>query len=175
MKIFEELFTMLNHENENIADYGQFILARTTNSNKIEFLNKKATQCSFEIRLIINKIIEKPDSVSEILDTTIKLKADMCYKVVGRDSTGREAYYFVLIDKDKKQDFLRHKVGDNYNLEDYGKIVYSAYGTKVPKYIKEMLKEKYGFDNLGNDDEEDEDDEGIYFSASDFADDDEEE
>lgn len=100
------------------------------------------------------------------MDKFIKSRADMCYKVVGRDSTGREAYYFVLIDKEKKEQFLKHKVGDTYNLEDYGKIIYSAYGTTVPQEVKDMLKDKYGFDNLGTDDKGGE----IYFSSKDLED-----
>lgn len=86
----------------------------------------------------------------------IKSQNNRVFKISGRDSTGRSAYYFVLIEKNKVQDFLKHKVGDTYNLEDYGKIVYSAYGEKVPREVKEMLKEKYGFDNLNNNDEDDE-------------------
>jgi hypothetical protein len=145
-----------------------------TDDKKVSFLDKakKKGGSSGGAASILNKAREDKN----FMDTLIKSRADMCYKVVGRDSTGREAYYFVLIDKDKKSQFLRHKVGDTYNLEDYGKIVYSAYGTKVPKEVKEMLKEKYGFDNLGDDDDDDEDD-GIYFSSADFDfdDDDEEE
>lgn len=83
--------------------------------------------------------------------------AQSCYKVVGRDSTGREAYYFVYIkDEAKRNAFLKHKVGDTYNLEDYGEVVYSAYGTRVPKDVREMLAKKYGFDNFGTNGEEDE-------------------
>lgn len=93
--------------------------------------------------------------------------AQSCYKVVGRDTTGREAYYFVHIkDEDKRKKFLEHKVGDQYNLQDYGEIVYSAYGTHVPKEVREMLAEKYGFDNFGDD--EDDDDDAIYFNSADF-------
>lgn len=101
------------------------------------------------------------------MDKLIKSRADMCYKVSGRDSTGREAYYFILIDKDKKEQFLKHTVGDTYNLEDYGKIIYSAYGTIVPEEVKEMLKEKYGFDNLDTGGAD-----GIYFSSKDLEDED---
>jgi hypothetical protein len=102
------------------------------------------------------------------MDKLIKSRADMCYKVSGRDSTGREAYYFILIDKEKKEQFLKHTVGDTYNLEDYGKIIYSAYGTVVPQEVKEMLKEKYGFDNLDSSDAD-----GIYFSSKDLEEDEE--
>jgi hypothetical protein len=139
---------------------------------KISFLDKAKKKSGSSSS--VDKILKKSQDDKNFMDQLIKSRADMCYKVVGRDSTGREAYYFVLIDKDKKQQFLKHKVGDTYNLEDYGRIVYSAYGTKVPKEVKEMLKDKYGFDNLGNDDDEDDEEDQIYFSAADFDFDDDE-
>ena len=82
------------------------------------------------------------------MDHLISSRGDLCYKVVGRDITNRVAWYFVLVDKDKKEAFLKHKAGDSYNIEDYGKIITSGYGEEVPEDVKEMLKEKYGFENF---------------------------
>lgn len=82
------------------------------------------------------------------MDHLISTRGDMCYKVVGRDITGEIAWYYVLVDKDKKDAFLKHKPGDSYNIEDYGKIITSGYGEEVPEDVQEMLKEKYGFDNF---------------------------
>lgn len=78
------------------------------------------------------------------------------FKVQGKDSTGREAYYFIHIpDEAKRKAFLQQKVGDTYSLDSYGTVIYSAYGTHVPKHVCEMLSEKYGFDNFGPQEEED--------------------
>ncbi len=85
---------------------------------------------------------------SSFEDRLIKDNANQCYKVVGRDITGEVAWYFVLIEKAKQKDFLSHKPGANYNIEDYGKIICSGYGTEVPDDIQDMLCEKYGFDNF---------------------------
>ncbi len=82
------------------------------------------------------------------MDHLINSRGDLCYKVSGRDITGRNAWYFVLVDKDRKESFLKHKSGDSYNLEDYGKIIISGYGDSVPDDVQEMLKDKYGFDNF---------------------------
>ncbi|MDX1949776.1 MAG: hypothetical protein SFT90_04680 [Rickettsiales bacterium] len=82
------------------------------------------------------------------MDHLINSRGDLCYKVTGRDITGRNAWYFILVDKEKKDAFLKHKSGDSYNLEDYGKIIISGYGDSVPPDVQEMLKEKYGFDNF---------------------------
>ncbi len=82
------------------------------------------------------------------MDHLINSRGDLCYKVTGRDITGRNAWYFILVDKERKEAFLKHKAGDSYNLEDYGKIIISGYGDSVPLDVQEMLKEKYGFDNF---------------------------
>lgn len=82
------------------------------------------------------------------MDHLISSRGDLCFKIVGRDITGEIAWYYVLVDKDKKDSFLKHKPGDSYNIEDYGKIIVSGYGEEVPEDIQEMLKEKYGFDNF---------------------------
>jgi hypothetical protein len=82
------------------------------------------------------------------MDHMINSRGDLCHKVVGKDSTGRVAWYFILVDKSKKEAFLKHKSGDNYDLKDYGKIIKSGYGEVVPEKVKVMLKEKYGFENI---------------------------
>jgi hypothetical protein len=84
----------------------------------------------------------------KFFDTLVNTRKDLCFKIVGRDSTGEIAWYFVLIDKDKKEKFLKHKAGDKYNIEDYGKIIESGYGEEVPADIQQTLGEKYGFDNF---------------------------
>ena len=85
---------------------------------------------------------------NNFMDHLIRSRSDMCFQVMGKDTTGRTAWYFVLIDKEKKEQFLAHKPGDSYDLADYGKIIASGYGEEVPDDVKEMLKEKYGFDNF---------------------------
>lgn len=85
---------------------------------------------------------------NNFMDHLIRSRSDMCYQVMGKDTTGRTAWYFVLVDKEKKDQFLGHKPGDSYDLADYGKIIASGYGEEVPDDVKEMLKEKYGFDNF---------------------------
>jgi hypothetical protein len=85
---------------------------------------------------------------NNFMDHLIRSRSDLCYQVMGKDTTGRIAWYFILIDKEKKEQFLEHKQGDSYDLADYGKIIASGYGDTVPDDVKAMLKEKYGFDNF---------------------------
>jgi len=93
-----------------------------------------------------DKIVNRDKN--NFMDHLIKSRSDLCYQVMGKDITGETAWYFILVDKEKKEQFLGHKVGDNYDLADYGKIIASGYGETVPDDVKEMLKEKYGFDNF---------------------------
>ena len=88
------------------------------------------------------------DDKKNFMDHVINSRGDLCYKVTGKDITGEIAWYFILVDKDKKEAFLKHESGDSYNLEDYGKIIVSGSGTEVPEDVQEMLKDKYGFDNF---------------------------
>lgn len=90
----------------------------------------------------------KKNDNNSFMDKLINSRGDLCYKITGRDSTGETAWYFLLVDKDKKEKLLSHNNGDRYNLEDYGKVIISGYGEVVPKHVQEMLKEKYNFDKF---------------------------
>ncbi len=85
---------------------------------------------------------------NNFMDHLIRSRTDLCFQVMGRDSTGEVAWYFILVDKEKKEQFLNHKPGDSYDLADYGKIIASGYGEEVPEDVKKSLKEKYDFDNF---------------------------
>lgn len=67
------------------------------------------------------------------------------YLVQGRDDRGRPAWYYLLVDRDKKALF-EHDIADgNAHLPDYGRILVSGFGTNVPDTIHAMMAEKYGF------------------------------
>ncbi|GAB3951984.1 hypothetical protein GCM10028805_33060 [Spirosoma harenae] len=94
-------------------------------------------------------VIAKTRPASSHEEQLIRNRNHLCFTLRGRDSTGRDAVYVVLIDEARKSAFLKHQVGDTYNLEEYGKIIYSAYGTTIPPDVCQMLAETYGFENLG--------------------------
>ena len=81
-------------------------------------------------------------------DKLIRSNLDRCFLTKGRDITGRDAWYFVLIRPFRLRAFLTHKTGDSYNLEDYGDIILSGYGEEVPEEVRALLREKYSFDNF---------------------------
>lgn len=77
------------------------------------------------------------------IDPQKKMQAELIYLVKGIDA-GRNAWYYVLIDRLKLQLFLKALNDDIIHLENYGKILYSAYGDEPPSEITNKLKEEYG-------------------------------
>ncbi len=87
------------------------------------------------------KTAEKKKSA---LDTVVKSSnADLVYLVKGIDDN-RSAWYYVLVERLKVSLFLKALNADIIHLEDYGKILYSAYGDNPPKDITDKVKEEYG-------------------------------
>jgi hypothetical protein len=79
------------------------------------------------------------------IDPIKKMQAELIYLVKGIDA-GRNAWYYVLVDRLKLQLFLKALNDDIIHLENYGKILYSAYGDEPPAEITNRLKEEYGID-----------------------------
>lgn len=81
------------------------------------------------------------------VDQIIAKKGHLVHKLKAKDSTGRWAYYFVLVEAPKEQAFLTAlKSDETIDLEDYGKVLASCYGEEPNQQVKDMLKEKYGFE-----------------------------
>lgn len=77
------------------------------------------------------------------VDPQKKAMADLIYLVKGVDA-GRNAWYYVLVERLKVQLFLKALNDDIIHLENYGKILYSAYGDEPPQEITDKLKAEYG-------------------------------
>ncbi|NER27942.1 MAG: hypothetical protein F6J89_09970 [Symploca sp. SIO1C4] len=77
----------------------------------------------------------------------ISKQGHLIHKLKAKDSTGRWAYYFVLVRPELEQAFLKALDSDqSIDLEDYGKVIGSCYGEKPSKELRDLLKDKYGFD-----------------------------
>lgn len=85
----------------------------------------------------------KPTAPQKPVDPQKKMLADLIYLVKGIDA-GRNAWYYVLVDRLKLQLFLKALNDDIIHLENYGKILHSAYGDEPPAEITNKLKEEYG-------------------------------
>jgi hypothetical protein len=80
-------------------------------------------------------------------DQIIAKKGHLVHKLKAKDSTGRWAYYFVLVEPAREQAFLAAlKSDETIDLEDFGKVIASCYGEEPNDQIKEELKERYGFE-----------------------------
>lgn len=91
---------------------------------------------------------EKPMSTSEALNqgqvpSTSSSQADLIYLVKGVDD-GRNAWYYVMVERLKLSLFQKALNDDIIHLENYGVILNSAYGDEPPAEITEELKKKYG-------------------------------
>jgi hypothetical protein len=80
-------------------------------------------------------------------DELIARSGHLVHKLKAKDSTGRWAFYFVLVSPAKERLFLKAVNGKGtIDLEKYGKVIASCYGEHITEATKVYLKEKYGFD-----------------------------
>ncbi len=92
---------------------------------------------------IISDANQKSSSNLKQIDPQKKMQAELIYLVKGVDA-GRNAWYYVLVERLKVQIFLKALSDEIIHLENYGKILFSAYGDEPPSEITNQLKEEYG-------------------------------
>lgn len=70
------------------------------------------------------------------------------HKLKAKDTTGRWAYYFLLVEPDLESSFLRAIADDDaiIDLEHFGRIVASCYGEEPSEEVRRQLKKNYNFD-----------------------------
>jgi tetratricopeptide (TPR) repeat protein len=79
-------------------------------------------------------------------DDYIAKRGHLVHKLKAKDSTGRWAYYFVLVPEFMEQTFLDILASEkSIDLEDYGRVIASCYGEAPNEEVKSLLKKKYGF------------------------------
>lgn len=80
-------------------------------------------------------------------DREIGRRGHLVHKLKAKDSTGRWAYYFVLIERHREKAFTATIAGDGMiDLEAFGRVIASNYGEAPSAEIIRLLKEKYGFE-----------------------------
>ena len=67
------------------------------------------------------------------------------YLVRGQDTTGRQAWYYVLVDKAKKRAFEGREGTPDLKLTDYGSILHSGYGEDPSEAMVKKMFEEYGY------------------------------
>lgn len=72
-------------------------------------------------------------------------RPDQIFLVRGRDSTGERAWYYVMVDRTKRDSFKSRSGVPFMNIGDYGNVIHSGYGDNPPEDIIAEMKEEYGF------------------------------
>lgn len=81
------------------------------------------------------------------VDREIARQGHLVHKLKAKDSTGRWAYYFILVQPQRERAFMERIAGDGMmELESYGRVVASNYGTEPSPETRRLLKERYGWD-----------------------------
>ena len=68
----------------------------------------------------------------------------LCYLVKGVDE-GRSAWYFVMVDAEKLDAFLKALNENIIHLDIHGHVLDSAYGDEPPGDIEKTIQNKYKF------------------------------
>ena len=88
-----------------------------------------------------------PPHARSFADREIARQGHLVHKLKAKDSTGRWAYYFVLVKPHMEPRFMAAIEGDGtVDLEDHGRVVGSCYGEEPTEELRAMLKERFGFD-----------------------------
>jgi hypothetical protein len=90
-----------------------------------------------------SNVSQNASSPKKPVDPFKKMQAELIYLVKGIDA-GRNAWYYVLVERLKVQLFLKALNDEIIHLENYGKILFSAYGDEPPVSVTDQLKEEYG-------------------------------
>lgn len=81
------------------------------------------------------------------VDKYIATRGHEVHKIKAKDSTGKWAYYFVLVEQKSEATFLAAlDSNQSIDLESYGSVLGSCYGEKPSKALRIFLKKKYDFD-----------------------------
>jgi Flp pilus assembly protein TadD len=73
-------------------------------------------------------------------------RGDLVHKLKAKDTTGRWAYYFVMVENKREAEFRKAIKGvGTVDLEDFGTIIASCYGEEPSSEVRAYLARVYGF------------------------------
>jgi len=79
-------------------------------------------------------------------DSYIASRPEYIHKLKAKDSSGRWAYYFVLVEPPVEQRFLAAlQSGKQIDLDNYGTVIASCYGESPNSKVKAELLNRFGF------------------------------
>ena len=72
-------------------------------------------------------------------------RPDHIFLVRGKDTTGEDAWYYVQVERGKREAFLRQGGVALLDITQFGAVIQCGYGEKPPQHIRDLMKEEYGF------------------------------
>ena len=72
-------------------------------------------------------------------------RSDHIFLVRGLDTTGQNAWYYVMADTGKRDAFRSKSGVALLKLTDFGTILYSGFGTNPPETIRRRMEDDYNF------------------------------
>ena len=80
------------------------------------------------------------------IDRNIQDKGRHIHKLKAIDSTGKWAYYVIMVNPEKESQFFESIDGIGIiDLEDFGILIASSYGEKLDDDLKRFFRERYNF------------------------------
>lgn len=73
-----------------------------------------------------------------------QIDQNLVFLVQGKDKRDREAFYYVLVDKLKKDIFIKDIHKGMMDLRRFGKILISGYGPEPTDHAKAYLLKEFG-------------------------------
>lgn len=104
--------------------------------------NNEAAEAKPAAPLDLEKIKEENEKQKALQMIRTKNRAFIVFLIKGEDR-GRKAWYYLKIDKLKKNIFMKAAQSESINLDDYGEVIYSAYGEEPPEDIQKKVHDEY--------------------------------
>lgn len=99
-----------------------------------------------QVRARVDPSGQSAVNIATYSDQMVAKSGHLIHKLRAKDSTGRWAYYFVLVLPNREQAFLEAIGGDGVvDIEDFGTVIASCYGEEPNQEVKAFLKVRYGF------------------------------
>jgi hypothetical protein len=85
------------------------------------------------------------EKTTSFLQTVQFNRPELVFLVRGKDVSGQHAWYYVLVDRNKRDVFAARNGAASVDLSDYGRILYSGFGENPPRETKDIMARDYGF------------------------------
>ena len=72
-------------------------------------------------------------------------RPDHIFLVRGNDISGEAAWYYIMVDRGKREAFRNQNGVSRLSLSEYGTILYSGFGENPPDAIVKRMNKEYGF------------------------------